>query len=69
MWKDEKLKGTSIHEYFRTLNAEDRHAAKIDIRDGRVLGPPAVIPLATHQVRVVDGTIEVSVSAPAATAT
>jgi nitrite reductase/ring-hydroxylating ferredoxin subunit len=45
------------------------HGASFDIRDGRVLGPPAVIPLATHQVRVVDGTIEVSVSAPAATAT
>jgi nitrite reductase/ring-hydroxylating ferredoxin subunit len=42
------------------------HGASFDIRDGRVLGPPAVIPLATHQVRVVDGTIEVSVSTAAA---
>src|ERR1700710_2914202 len=43
------------------------HGASFDIRAGRVLGPPAVIPLATHQVRVVDGAIEVSISAPAVT--
>jgi nitrite reductase/ring-hydroxylating ferredoxin subunit len=43
------------------------HGASFDIRDGRVLGPPAVIPLVTHQVRVVDGAIQVSISAPAAT--
>ena len=42
------------------------HGASFDIRDGRVLGPPATIPLTTHQVRVVNGTIEVSLSpAPA----
>src|ERR1700741_4214634 len=35
------------------------HGASFDIRDGRVLGPPAVLPLATPQVRVADGTIEV----------
>jgi nitrite reductase/ring-hydroxylating ferredoxin subunit len=38
------------------------HGASFDIRDGRVLGPPATIPLATHQVRVVNGAIEVSLS-------
>jgi nitrite reductase/ring-hydroxylating ferredoxin subunit len=38
------------------------HGASFDIRDGRVLGPPAVVPLPTHKVRVVDGTIEVSLS-------
>ena len=38
------------------------HGASFDIRDGRVLGPPATVPLATHQVRVVNGTIEVSLS-------
>jgi nitrite reductase/ring-hydroxylating ferredoxin subunit len=38
------------------------HGASFDIRDGRVLGLPATVPLATHPVRVVDGTIEVSVS-------
>lgn len=38
------------------------HGASFDIRDGRVLGPPATIPLATHQVRVVDGTVEIAVS-------
>src|SRR5882762_10412915 len=36
------------------------HGASFDIRDGRVLGPPAVFPLGTHGVRVVDGVIEVS---------
>jgi nitrite reductase/ring-hydroxylating ferredoxin subunit len=38
------------------------HGASFDIRDGRVLGPPAVVPLPTHQVRVIDGTIEVALS-------
>ena len=38
------------------------HGASFDVRDGRVLGPPATIPLATHEVRVVNGTVEVSVS-------
>jgi nitrite reductase/ring-hydroxylating ferredoxin subunit len=36
------------------------HGASFDIRDGRVLGPPAVVPLGTHAVRVVDGVVEVS---------
>jgi nitrite reductase/ring-hydroxylating ferredoxin subunit len=38
------------------------HGASFDIRDGRVLGPPAVVPLLTHQVRVIDGTIEVALN-------
>jgi len=42
------------------------HGASFDIRDGRVLGPPATVPLGTYQVRVVNGTIEVALSpAPA----
>ena len=41
------------------------HGACFDVRDGRVLGPPAEVPLATHAVRVVDGTIEVAVGAAA----
>jgi nitrite reductase/ring-hydroxylating ferredoxin subunit len=36
------------------------HGASFDIRDGRVLGPPATVALPTHPVRVVDGTIEVA---------
>src|ERR1700749_4195803 len=36
------------------------HGASFDIRDGKVLGQPATVPLAAHQVRVVNGTIEVS---------
>ena len=42
------------------------HGASFDIRDGRVLGPPAELPLPTHAVRIVDGAIEVALSpAPA----
>jgi nitrite reductase/ring-hydroxylating ferredoxin subunit len=41
------------------------HGASFDIRDGRALGAPATVPLATFQVRVVDGTIEVSLSSQA----
>jgi nitrite reductase/ring-hydroxylating ferredoxin subunit len=37
------------------------HGASFDIRDGKVLGPPAMVPLPTFQVRVVDGTVEVAV--------
>jgi nitrite reductase/ring-hydroxylating ferredoxin subunit len=37
------------------------HGASFDIRDGKVLGPPAVVPLPTFPVRVVDGKIEVAV--------
>jgi nitrite reductase/ring-hydroxylating ferredoxin subunit len=39
------------------------HGASFDIRDGRVLGPPAEVALATHAVRIVDGVIELAVSA------
>ena len=41
------------------------HGACFDVRDGRVLGSPAEVPLPTHAVRVVDGTIEVAVGAVA----
>src|SRR5579863_5464688 len=34
-----------------------------DIRDGRVLGPPAEVPLPTHAVRVVADAVEVGLSA------
>ena len=40
------------------------HGASFDIRDGRVLGPPALVPLATHAVRVTDGMVEVALAAP-----
>jgi 3-phenylpropionate/trans-cinnamate dioxygenase ferredoxin subunit len=36
------------------------HGASFDVRDGRVLGPPAVQPLTAHAVQVVDGAIEVA---------
>ena len=36
------------------------HGASFDIRDGRVLGPPATAALPAHSVRVVDGTIEIA---------
>jgi nitrite reductase/ring-hydroxylating ferredoxin subunit len=38
------------------------HGAAFDLRDGRVLAPPAVYPLATHVLRVVEGVIEVAVA-------
>jgi 3-phenylpropionate/trans-cinnamate dioxygenase ferredoxin subunit len=38
------------------------HGASFDVRDGRVLGPPADVPLPVHAVRVVDGVVEVAVS-------
>jgi len=37
------------------------HGASFDIRDGKVLGPPATQPQPIFQVRVVDGTVEVAV--------
>ena len=37
------------------------HGASFDVRDGRILSAPATIPLATHPVRVVEGTVEVAV--------
>jgi 3-phenylpropionate/trans-cinnamate dioxygenase ferredoxin subunit len=36
------------------------HGASFDVRDGRVLGAPAVAPLATHDVRVVEDRIEIT---------
>ncbi|MGH8268354.1 MAG: Rieske (2Fe-2S) protein [Steroidobacteraceae bacterium] len=39
------------------------HGASFDIRDGRVLGPPAEGPLPTHAVRLVHGAIEVALGA------
>ncbi|HVW67703.1 MAG TPA: non-heme iron oxygenase ferredoxin subunit [Steroidobacteraceae bacterium] len=43
------------------------HGASFDIRDGRVLAPPAVVPLAAHKVRIVDGQVEVALSPATAT--
>ena len=40
------------------------HGASFDIRDGRVLGPPAEVALPTHMVRVVEDAIEVAVGPP-----
>lgn len=39
------------------------HGASFDVRDGRVLGPPASRPLSRYPVRVVAGTIEVALGA------
>ena len=40
------------------------HGACFDIRNGRVLKPPADLPLATFALRVVEDTVEVAVSPP-----
>src|ERR1700733_10793276 len=42
------------------------HGASLDIRDGRVPGPPAEGPPPTHALRDVVGTIEVALRAAAA---
>lgn len=39
-----------------------KHGAMFDIRDGKVLAPPAFQPVRTYPVRVNDGNIEISVS-------
>lgn len=36
------------------------HGASFDVRDGRVLGGPATLPLAHHAVRVAEGFVEVA---------
>ena len=38
------------------------HGAAFDLRDGRVLAPPAVQALTTHVLRVVEGVIEVALT-------
>ncbi len=38
-----------------------RHGARFDVRDGSVVTPPAVRPLATYPVRVVNGRVELTV--------
>ncbi|HYK99600.1 MAG TPA: non-heme iron oxygenase ferredoxin subunit [Steroidobacteraceae bacterium] len=42
------------------------HGACFDVRDGRVLGAPAAVPLPTHAVRVAADTIEVALQPAAA---
>lgn len=37
------------------------HGASFDVRDGRVLGPPATVALPTHPLRLAGGVIEVAV--------
>jgi len=41
------------------------HGASFDVRDGRVLGAPAIQPLITHEARIVGDHIEVEVRAGA----
>lgn len=41
------------------------HGASFDVRDGRVLGGPAVVPLATYPTRVVNDVVCVAVGAHA----
>jgi nitrite reductase/ring-hydroxylating ferredoxin subunit len=39
------------------------HGASFDCRSGAVLGAPAVMPLQTHAVRIVDGDVEIQLCA------
>ncbi|HEY2808240.1 MAG TPA: non-heme iron oxygenase ferredoxin subunit [Steroidobacteraceae bacterium] len=41
------------------------HGASFDVRDGRVLGPPAAQPLAAFAVRISAGMVELAPLAPA----
>ena len=41
------------------------HGAAFDARDGRVLAPPAALPLCRHAVRINAGMIEVALAPPA----
>jgi 3-phenylpropionate/trans-cinnamate dioxygenase ferredoxin component len=41
-----------------------RHGARFDVRTGKVTALPAVRPIATYAVRVVDGVIEVQYRPP-----
>jgi nitrite reductase/ring-hydroxylating ferredoxin subunit len=43
------------------------HGAAFDVRDGRVLGAPATVPLMSHSVRIVGDRIEVTAAPAAAT--
>jgi nitrite reductase/ring-hydroxylating ferredoxin subunit len=38
------------------------HGASFDVRDGRVLGGPTLVPVASHATRIVDGVIEVALT-------
>ena len=38
------------------------HGASFDVRDGRVLGPPATRPLTVHEVSVIEDRIEISIA-------
>lgn len=38
------------------------HGASFDVRDGRVLGPPAETPLTAHAVRLEAGIVEVALA-------
>jgi nitrite reductase/ring-hydroxylating ferredoxin subunit len=42
------------------------HGASFDVRDGRVLGPPAAQSLVRHRVRVREGMVEVALTAAVA---
>ncbi len=42
------------------------HGASFDVRDGRVLGAPASQPLPRHEIRIIDGIVEVALDPAAA---
>jgi 3-phenylpropionate/trans-cinnamate dioxygenase ferredoxin subunit len=65
------LDNTCSHAYARMHEGRLRgtrlicplHGASFDVRDGRVLGPPAAQSLVRHRVRVREGMIEVALTA------
>ena len=68
------LDNTCSHAYARMHEGRLRgtrlicplHGASFDVRDGRVLGPPAAQSLVRHRVRVREGMIEVALTAAVA---
>ena len=44
------------------------HGASFDARTGKVLGAPAVRPLACHRVRILDGMVDVRLAEPGVSA-
>ena len=68
------LDNTCSHAYARMHEGRLRgtrlicplHGASFDVRDGRVLGPPAAQSLVRHRVRVREGMVEVALTAAVA---
>lgn len=65
------LENVCTHAYARLSEGRLRgcrlicplHGASFDVRDGGVLGLPAIAPLTVHRLRIQDGRVEVALGA------